>query len=90
MNDRKTIPIAYVTKWATTRGIIIVRDAEVTEHGALYGRNCLYVPASQWTEDKEEAVDRWHASLLKAAASAEKKADALRAAASFTPKYTER
>ena len=88
---KKTIvPVAYVTKYATTAGILVVRGAE--RSGMFPERLWLnhgHILPSDWTEDKAEAEMRWHAALLKAAAQAEKKAARLRAAASHAPKYSE-
>ncbi len=87
--DKKTVPVAYVTKWATTEGITIFRDAEVTASGALSLRY-IWVPPAHWTEDRATAEGRWRKAMSKAADAAEKKAKRLRAAAALPPKYTER
>lgn len=89
MSERRTIPVAYVTKWATTVGIRVVRGAEVTERGALFARGGLYVTPNHWTEDKAEAEARYRALFDAARQSAEKKVRKLEALYKAAPKYTE-
>lgn len=88
MSERRIVPIAYVTTWATTAGIRIVRDAEVTESNAL-SKGHLYVSATDWSEDKAEAEARCRSKLDAAIKSAERKVDKLRKAYLAEPKYTE-
>jgi hypothetical protein len=89
MANDKRIPIAYVTKWATTRGILVIRDGGVSEGGYLYC-GFISVPQSHWTEDRAVAEGRWRKAMQKAADLAQKKADRLRSAVALSPKYTER
>lgn len=88
-SKERVVPVAYVTKWATTDGISIFRDGEVTESGALRLRYAWISPA-HWTEDKQVAESRWSKTMSKAADAAEKKAAKLRSAVALPPKYTER
>lgn len=88
MPDR-IVPVAYVTKWATTAGIRIVRDGEATELGSLMKRGGLYVHKNHWTEDKAEAEARYRAQIDAARQSAERRAEKLEALYKAAPKYTE-
>jgi hypothetical protein len=61
---REVIPVAYVTKWAKTRGVVVWENALVTGAGAVvssnYGRGShAYVSAKEWTTDKAVAEERW-------------------------------
>lgn len=85
-NETKTIPVAYVTQWATTRGIRIIHNGEVSKNGYLYC-GFISIPQSAWTEDRIVAEDRWRKEMTKAADVAQKKADRLRAAVALPPKY---
>lgn len=76
MSQRRTVPVAYVTKWATTRGIVVVRDAEITD-GGYYWTGSLCIPSSQWTEDRAEAERRWRKAMEKERARLVKKQAAL-------------
>ena len=93
MSDSKTVPVAYVTKWATTRGILVVRGAEEykADFGAVYlsRDDGLFVGPKQWTTDKAEAEERYRKALKRARDSALKKAQALRSAIEAPPKYSE-
>lgn len=89
MTERRKVPVAYVTKWATTRGILVVRGAETYET-YLTKKDPgvhLFVGAKQWTEDKDEAETRYRAALKKAHVSAVKKAASLKGRMSTAPVY---
>lgn len=88
MSERKTAPVAYVTKWATTQGILVVKDAEMFEEYLSKG-TWLFVSPRHWTTDKAEAETRYRAALLKASQAAFKKHAAIVAAINAPPKYTE-
>lgn len=85
----KPVPIAYVTRWAATRGIVVMRGATLTDAGRLWDGFHSHAQ-SDWTIDRTVAEGRWRKALAKAASAAQKKADNLRAAAILPPKYTER
>lgn len=89
MSKTPTVSLAYVTKWATTRGIVVVRDADLTERLAIW-KGSIYVPSAHWTRDRDEAERRWRDAVKKAAILAQKKADRLSAMANGAPKYEER
>ena len=88
MSERRIIPVAYVTKWAATAGIRIVRNGEVTDAGAL-SNGFLYVSAKDWTEDKALAEARYRARLEAAIIASERKTAKLINAHKAAPKYTE-
>lgn len=92
MSERK-VPVAYVTKYAETRGIVVVRDAEETEGGALsagdFSGSSLWVAKGHWTEDKAIAEERYRAALRRALNSAEEKVRRIQAALDAPPKYEE-
>lgn len=56
----KTIPVAYVTKWAKTAGITVVPNAETSdtfpEYLRFYGG---LIGPKHWTTDKAVAEERW-------------------------------
>lgn len=58
---REVIPVAYVTKWAKTAGILTWKDAELSEGGYLYkkGKWMVSANAKHWTTDKALAEERW-------------------------------
>ena len=85
----RTIPVAYVTKWAATAGIVIYRDVEVSEGEYLWTKYQSISP-NQWTDDRNVAEGRWRQAIIKAATAAEKKASRLREMASKAPPYTDR
>jgi hypothetical protein len=89
--EKKTVPVAYVTKWATTAGILVLRDVELSDvaPGSLWHLHG-HIRPSDWTEDRVTAEGRWRQAMAKTADAAEKKAKRLRAAAALAPKYTER
>ena len=94
MSESRIVPVAYVTKWATTVGIRVVRGAEAVGSGALYKKSAdgvpsIYVSRSDWTEDKAEAEARYRAKIDAARQSAERKARKLEALYKAPPKYTE-
>lgn len=84
----KRIKVAYVTKWAATRGIVVVKGMEMTGNGYLY-TGFTSVPEREWTEDKSVAEARWRNAVGRAADAAQRKADALRAQLSGPAKYEE-
>lgn len=88
MKERK-VPVAYVTKYAETRGILVVKDAEISEGGYCY-TGFLSVPPKEWTEDKDIAEDRYRAALRRALNSAEEKVKRIQAALDAPPKYEEK
>jgi hypothetical protein len=87
--DKQIILLAYVTKWATTRGIIVVRNAETTDSGAL-SKGFLWAGPNHWTTDRVTAEGRWRKAMQKAADLAQKKADRLRRAVALAPKYEDK
>jgi hypothetical protein len=89
MSERQTIPIAYVTKWATTVGIRIIRDGEVTPLGAIMKVGGLYATKNDWTEDKVEAESRYRVMIDSARKAAQRKVEKLAALYRAAPKYTE-
>lgn len=90
MADRKTVPVAYVTKWAATRGIVVKRDAVKSDNFPDHIRmgHALIRP-EQWTSDKAEAEVRYRKALAAKADAATKQAKRLIAAMSAPPKYEE-
>lgn len=89
MSERRIVPIAYVTKWAATAGIRVIRNAEGTESGCLRKGISLFVSPLDWTEDKAEAEVRYRAKIDSARRSAERKVKKLEALYKAEPKYTE-
>lgn len=88
MSERKVVPLAYVTKWAATRGIVVVKGAEVTVTGALV-RGHLFAPANQWTEDKFVAEVLWREAVERSQKAAQKKAKSLGSILNGPAKYEE-
>lgn len=89
MTERKTVPLAYVTKWAATRGIVVVKGGHEAEGGYFDNGPWMFVSPSQWTTDRAEAEARYRAALLRASQAAFKKHSALVAAINAPPKYEE-
>lgn len=88
MNERKTVPVAYVTKWTTTRGILVVRGKPRSDNFTDHLRvGPSLIRPNDWTTDKAEAETRYRAALDRAYTSATKKAKALKAAINAPPKY---
>lgn len=87
--NERTVRVAYVTKWATTRGIFVVTSG--TAKGgylkAAHGWSSLFVNARHWTESQEEAEHRYRLELDKAIAAALRKVAALRMRRSSDPVY---
>jgi hypothetical protein len=88
MSERRVVPVAYVTRWAATTGIRVVRDAEETVGGYL-SKKMLFVGRNDWTEDKAEAEVRYRAKIDTARKSAQRKVEKLTALYKAEPKYTE-
>lgn len=69
MSDGRVVPVAYVTKWALTAGIKVVKNAEEvsgTDYGSVYlKKGHMFVTAKDWTEDREEAMERWRKAMTK-------------------------
>lgn len=86
MSERK-VPVAYVTKYAETRGVVIVRDGETADNGRYLSKGCLFVNPKDWTEDKAIAEERYRAALKRTLNSAEEKVKRIRAALDAAPKY---
>lgn len=89
--DRKTVPIAYITKWATTAGIAVRRDVEIStvDPNSLWlGQS--HISPKHWTEDKAEAEKRWRAAVRKEAVRLRKRAEEMEATASGAPKYDDK
>lgn len=64
LHAEKVVKVAYVTKWAKTRGVVVWENARVAGAGAVvpsnYGRGShAYVSAKGWTTDKALAEERW-------------------------------
>lgn len=57
---REAIPVAYVTKWAKTAGIVAFKDAvrSGTYPDHLWYKQNLITP-KHWTTDKATAEERW-------------------------------
>lgn len=88
MSERK-VAVAYVTKYAETRGILLLKDVEISENGYCY---CGFVSAGpkEWTEDRAVAEARYRAALLRARNLAEEKMKRIQAALDGPPKYEEK
>lgn len=57
---REVIPVAYITKWAKTAGIIAVPNAETSPTFPESLRfSCSLVQPKHWTTDKAVAEERW-------------------------------
>lgn len=94
-DEAKKVPIAYVTKWATTAGILVVRDAETYADGWLGSRrssfaHSIFVGPKHWTTDRGIAEERWGEAIRKAIKAAERKVAKLKSDAAAGPKVTER
>lgn len=74
----RVVPIAYVTKYAETRGIIVVRGASTAAPtvGYLTVGKAVYGP-KDWTEDLAKAQHRYVANLRHALANTAKRAKRL-------------
>lgn len=88
--DRRKVSVAHVTKWATTRGIEVVRDVERSDMfpDHLRWRGGLIIP-KHWTTDKAEAEKRYAAALAKREKELVRNLKAIRQAISDGPRYTE-
>jgi diphthamide biosynthesis methyltransferase len=96
MSERRIVPVAYVTQWATTQGITVIKQAEEVSGDDYTDRyltkryaSRLWVGSSHWTEDREVAIQRWRKEMEKAKASALKKAKKIEAALAGEPPFTE-
>lgn len=78
MTRSRVVPVAYVTKWATTAGIITAKRHETSESfpDCLRFEGSLMRP-SEWTEDKALAEERWRHAMKKAHEATVKKAERL-------------
>ena len=57
---REVIPVAYVTKWAKTQGIVEWKDAYTLGSGILFSRVVTHaIIFKHWTTDKTVAEERW-------------------------------
>lgn len=85
----RNVPVAYVTRWAATRGILVVKDGEAHAYdsGTYLKKGHLFVSAKEWTEDKAVAEGRYRAALRRALNSAEEKVKRIQAALDAPPKY---
>lgn len=87
----KTVPVAYVTKWAATRGIIVLRNAKRSDsYPDRLWLNHAHVGPKDWTEDRPEAERRWREAVTKASMAARKKAEALLDLSMGAPKYDDK
>ena len=86
---KREVKLAYVTKYAVTRGIIIVRDATTNEDGRYLSKRPLFIGPAAWTEDKAEAEKRFLSAINRKIASAEKQISALKAKAIAGAPYEE-
>lgn len=80
VTERKTVALAYVTKWAATRGIVVVMDAETgttDNFGTYLWLHHSLVGPNHWTDDLNVAERRWREAVKKAQKAAQKKAKAL-------------
>jgi hypothetical protein len=90
MNHKRTVPVAYVTKWAVTRGILVVKNATTAGDDGEYLRNSrLFAGPTQWTEDREVASGRWRKAMEKARVAAARKAAKLADRFVQPPPFTE-
>lgn len=95
MTERKTVPVAYVTKWAQTMGILVWKDAELSEGRYLYRQkrkgdvSHVSVSANHWTTDKAVAEGRYLAALKKQEKALVQKLKSVRQAWSDGPRFTE-
>jgi len=66
---REVVPVAYITKWAKTAGILTWTNAELSEGGYLYkrGKWMASTNAKHWTTDKAVAEERWRQAVEKEA-----------------------
>lgn len=71
------VPIAYVTKWSVSSGILVIRDGLVSEGDYLRKGGFLFVTPKHWTTNRDTAISRYEAELLKARKAAERKLAAL-------------
>lgn len=85
-SEKKTVPVAYVTRWAATRGIVVMRGRSVSDSGRLWDGFHAHSP-KDWTTDKDEAERRWRLAVTKAGMAARRKAEALLDMALGAPKY---
>lgn len=87
-NAGQVVAVAYVTRWATTRGILVVRQARRSDSfpDCLRHGGALIQP-SQWTTDRAEAETRYRAALMKAERAAFRKHVELVQAINAPPKY---
>ncbi len=83
--EERVVPLAYVTKYAEARGIIIVRGAST--HGEYLVARPMFVGPNDWTEDKALAEQRYIAAMKRALKSAEKRAAKIREAIAAAPPY---
>ena len=66
----RIVPVAYVTKWARTSGILTWSNALEVERGFLYVNGDLFGPFAgpkHWTTDKAVAEERWRQAVEKEA-----------------------
>jgi hypothetical protein len=89
MADKRIIAVAYVTKWAATRGIVVYRNVSVSEGGYLW-TGWQAIPECHWSENAQTAEGRWRQAIQREAQKAEKRAAALRDMLVRTPKYMDR
>lgn len=88
MSKRK-VPVAYVTKYAGTRGVVVVRDAYTDEDGRYLVKRLLVISPNDWTEDKSIAEELHRADLKRELNSFEEKVNRIQAALDAPPKYEE-
>ena len=89
MTERRTVPVAYVTKWAVTRGILVVKESRrCSNERYLYFKGNA-VPPAHWTEDKAEAERRWWKAMEAAQKRLERQEANLAKALKAGPKWEE-
>lgn len=87
--SERNVPVAYVTKYAETRGILVVKDARTNDEGVYLVKRPLFISPKEWTEDKAVAEDRYRAALRRALNSAEERVKRIQDALDAPPKYEE-
>lgn len=94
MSTKRIVPVAYVTKWAATKGILVVRGAEAVQrdgHDDAYLSKGfkLFVHPAHWTEDRAVAVALWRRALKNKRKSHEKAIAKIEKALAGEPPFTE-
>ena len=83
--EGRIVPLAYVTKYAESRGIITVRGARTDETGCYLVASLMFVRPGDWTEDKAVAEKRYTATMKNILKVAERWIARIRAAIAAAP-----